>query len=103
MSTFQQTFQVTGMTCGHCVAAVKEEVGAIADVTDVTRRPGHRPRHGRQRPRGHPRRDGRRHRRGRLRARLLTRTPTTGNAPSTRPRNRDDRDHHPRTQPDPDR
>jgi len=35
MSTFQQTFEVTGMTCGHCVAAVKEEVGAIADVTDV--------------------------------------------------------------------
>ncbi len=35
MSTFQQTFQVTGMTCGHCVAAVKEEVGAIADVTHV--------------------------------------------------------------------
>jgi copper ion binding protein len=35
MSTFQQTFQITGMTCGHCVAAVKEEVGAIADVTDV--------------------------------------------------------------------
>ncbi len=35
MSTFQQTFQVTGMTCGHCVTAVKEEVGAIADVTDV--------------------------------------------------------------------
>ena len=35
MATFQQTFQITGMTCGHCVAAVKEEVGAIADVTDV--------------------------------------------------------------------
>ncbi len=35
MSTFQQTFHVTGMTCGHCVAAVEEEVGAIADVTDV--------------------------------------------------------------------
>ena len=35
MSTFQQTFQVTGMTCGHCVTAVREEVGAIADVTDV--------------------------------------------------------------------
>lgn len=35
MSTFQQTFEVTGMTCGHCVAAVEEEVGAIADVTDV--------------------------------------------------------------------
>lgn len=35
MGTFQQTFEVTGMTCGHCVAAIKEEVGAIADVTDV--------------------------------------------------------------------
>ncbi|HQR25544.1 MAG TPA: cation transporter [Nocardioides sp.] len=35
MSIFQQTYQVTGMTCGHCAAAVKEEVGAIADVTDV--------------------------------------------------------------------
>jgi copper ion binding protein len=35
MSTYQQTFHVTGMTCGHCVAAIKEEVGAIADVTDV--------------------------------------------------------------------
>jgi copper chaperone len=35
MSTFQQSFQITGMTCGHCVAAVKDEVGAIADVTDV--------------------------------------------------------------------
>ena len=36
MSTFQQTFQVTGMTCAHCVAAVESEIGAIADVTDVT-------------------------------------------------------------------
>jgi copper chaperone len=35
MSTFQQSFDVTGMTCNHCVAAVKDEVGAIADVTDV--------------------------------------------------------------------
>ena len=34
--TFQQTFQVTGMTCGHCVSAVEEEVGAIADGNDVT-------------------------------------------------------------------
>ena len=33
MSTFQQTFHVTGMTCDHCVAAVEEEVGAIAGVT----------------------------------------------------------------------
>jgi copper chaperone len=29
------TFTVQGMTCGHCVAAVKEEVGRIAGVTDV--------------------------------------------------------------------
>ena len=35
MSTFQQTFQVTGMTCGHCVAAVQQEVGAIPGVTAV--------------------------------------------------------------------
>jgi copper chaperone len=35
MSTFQQTFHVTGMTCGHCVNAVQEEVGTIAGVTDV--------------------------------------------------------------------
>ncbi|RVW02922.1 heavy-metal-associated domain-containing protein [Rhodococcus xishaensis] len=33
MSTAEYT--VTGMTCGHCVASVKEEVGAIAGVTDV--------------------------------------------------------------------
>lgn len=29
------TYTVTGMTCGHCVAAVKEEVGAIPGVTSV--------------------------------------------------------------------
>jgi copper chaperone len=34
-ATHQQTYHVTGMTCGHCVAAVTDEVGAIADVTDV--------------------------------------------------------------------
>ena len=34
-TTHQQTYQVTGMTCGHCVTAVTEEVGAIAGVTDV--------------------------------------------------------------------
>lgn len=33
MST--QTFQVTGMTCGHCVTAVTEELEAIAGVRDV--------------------------------------------------------------------
>lgn len=28
-------FQVTGMTCGHCEASVREEVGAIAGVHTV--------------------------------------------------------------------
>jgi copper ion binding protein len=35
MDTTHRTYQVTGMTCGHCVAAVTEEVGAIPEVTDV--------------------------------------------------------------------
>ena len=35
MSIHQQTYQVTGMTCGHCVSAVEHEVGAIADVAEV--------------------------------------------------------------------
>lgn len=30
------TFTVPGMTCGHCEAAVKGEVGTVAGVTDVT-------------------------------------------------------------------
>ncbi|HET7327434.1 MAG TPA: heavy-metal-associated domain-containing protein [Nocardioidaceae bacterium] len=29
------TYTVTGMTCGHCVAAVTEEVSAIDGVHDV--------------------------------------------------------------------
>ena len=29
------TYTVTGMTCGHCVASVKEEVSGIAGVSDV--------------------------------------------------------------------
>ena len=29
------TYTVTGMTCGHCVSSVTEEVGEIAGVTDV--------------------------------------------------------------------
>ncbi|MFC4786332.1 heavy-metal-associated domain-containing protein [Nocardioides sp. MAHUQ-72] len=29
-------YQVTGMTCGHCVTAVQQEVGAIDGVTAVT-------------------------------------------------------------------
>lgn len=30
------TYTVTGMTCEHCVGAVREEVGRIPGVTDVT-------------------------------------------------------------------
>jgi copper chaperone len=33
MSTFTGT--VTGMTCGHCVASVTEEVTALPGVTEV--------------------------------------------------------------------
>jgi len=29
------TYQVKGMTCGHCVSAVSAEVGAIAGVDNV--------------------------------------------------------------------
>ena len=34
MST-TQTFTVTGMTCGHCVSSVQEEVSEIAGVESV--------------------------------------------------------------------
>ena len=30
-----ETYTVSGMTCGHCVASVTEEVQEIAGVTDV--------------------------------------------------------------------
>jgi copper chaperone len=30
-----QTFNVAGMSCEHCVAAVTEEVGQVAGVSDV--------------------------------------------------------------------
>lgn len=30
------TITVTGMTCGHCVGAVQEELGALPGVTDVS-------------------------------------------------------------------
>jgi copper chaperone len=33
---FTETFQVTGMTCDHCVRAVTAEVGQIDGVTAVT-------------------------------------------------------------------
>jgi copper chaperone len=29
------TYHVTGMTCGHCVSSVSEEVGAVPGVTAV--------------------------------------------------------------------
>jgi len=29
------SYQVSGMTCGHCVTSVKEEVGEIPGVRDV--------------------------------------------------------------------
>ncbi|MFI5489132.1 heavy-metal-associated domain-containing protein [Micromonospora echinaurantiaca] len=29
------TYQVKGMTCGHCVNSVSAEIGAIAGVSDV--------------------------------------------------------------------
>ncbi|GAA4030426.1 heavy-metal-associated domain-containing protein [Allokutzneria multivorans] len=35
MSETTATYTVTGMTCGHCVASVTEEVGAIDGVTGV--------------------------------------------------------------------
>jgi len=30
-----RTYSVTGMTCAHCVAAVSDEVGAVAGVRGV--------------------------------------------------------------------
>ena len=35
MSSNTRTYRVTGMTCGHCVTAITQEVGALVDVTDV--------------------------------------------------------------------
>jgi copper chaperone CopZ len=29
-------YQVTGMTCGHCVHAVSSEIGALPGVSDVS-------------------------------------------------------------------
>jgi copper chaperone len=31
-----RTYTVNGMSCGHCVRAVTEEVGEVAGVSDVT-------------------------------------------------------------------
>lgn len=35
MSSVSTTFTVTGMTCGHCVASVTEEISEIDGVQDV--------------------------------------------------------------------
>ena len=35
MSTQTASYTVTGMTCGHCVASVTEEVSAIEGVREV--------------------------------------------------------------------
>lgn len=35
METTTSTFTVSGMTCGHCVAAVTEEVSRLDHVRDV--------------------------------------------------------------------
>lgn len=32
----EATYSVTGMTCDHCVRAVKTEVGSVAGVTSVS-------------------------------------------------------------------
>ena len=36
MSSSTRTYFVTGMTCGHCVHAVTQEVRAIPGVTEVS-------------------------------------------------------------------
>ncbi|HET6635002.1 MAG TPA: heavy-metal-associated domain-containing protein [Streptomyces sp.] len=35
MSTVTTTFKVTGMTCGHCEGAVREEISALEGVSAV--------------------------------------------------------------------
>ncbi|MFC7547364.1 heavy-metal-associated domain-containing protein [Plantactinospora sp. GCM10030261] len=35
MTTTTATYQVQGMTCEHCVNAVRTEIGALAGVQDV--------------------------------------------------------------------
>ena len=34
-ATHTATYTVTGMTCGHCVASVRDEVGRVDGVTGV--------------------------------------------------------------------
>lgn len=35
MTVNTTTYTVTGMSCGHCAASVREEISAIPGVTDV--------------------------------------------------------------------
>ena len=35
MSETTSTYQVTGMTCGHCVQAITTEIGALPGVEEV--------------------------------------------------------------------
>lgn len=35
MTVTTSTYQVSGMTCGHCVSAVKGELGKLDGVSDV--------------------------------------------------------------------
>jgi copper chaperone len=35
MASTTSTYQVSGMSCSHCVASVTEEIGQVAGVTDV--------------------------------------------------------------------
>jgi copper chaperone CopZ len=35
MTNTTQKYEVTGMTCGHCVSSVKEELGELAGVDSV--------------------------------------------------------------------
>jgi copper chaperone len=35
-STYEQSYPVTGMTCGHCVASVTEELEELAGVQEVS-------------------------------------------------------------------
>ena len=60
------TFQVTGMTCGHCQRAVTEEISRDPRHPGRRRRPGHRQRHGHRHATGRPNRRRPRRRRGRL-------------------------------------
>ena len=60
-------YTVPGMTCDHCVNAVKTELSSVAGVAQRRGRPGHQSRHG-ERGRARRRRSARRHRRCRLRS-----------------------------------